>query len=90
MHQADKKGRGKRDQKLAKVTELWQKPPPLFDLWTDADEAGLKERKKLDVDLKDTALGRYQAQEKQRVWAAVDNMADNEWAALLEHIVEIG
>ena len=41
MHKVKKKGRGKRDQKRAKVAKLWSKPPPLVDQWTDADEAGL-------------------------------------------------
>ena len=89
MHQVKKKARGKRDQKRAKVAELWSKPPPLVDQWTDADEAGLKELKQMKIDLKDTALGRYQAQEKQRVRVAVDNMDYDERGALLEHLVTL-
>merc|ERR1712194_468101 len=50
MHQVEKKARGKRDQKRAKVAELWSKPPPLVDQWTDADEAGLKELKQMKID----------------------------------------
>ena len=81
IHHVDKKARGKRDQKRTTVAELWSKPPPLFDSWTDADKAGLKELKQKKIDLKDTVLGWYHAQEKQRVCVAVRNM-DNE---MLKH-----
>ena len=89
MHQVEKKGRGKRSDKVAKVTELWLKPPPLFDVWTDADEARLKELKELKIDIKDTALGRYQAQEKQRIHIAIGNMNDDERGAVLQQIIDI-
>jgi hypothetical protein len=89
MHQVDKKARGKRDQKRVAVAELWSKAPPLFDSWTDGDEAGLKELKQMKIELKDTALGRYQTQEKQRVRAAVGNMDYDERGLLLEHLVDL-
>ena len=87
MHQVSKKDRGKKEEKLAKVSELWSKDPPTFDRWTAANEEELKEKKEMKIEMKDTALGRYQAQEKLRVHAAVGHMDDNERADLLEHIM---
>ena len=43
----------------------------------------------MKIDIKDTALGRYQAQEKQRVRAAVRNMTDDERGDLLEDLVNM-
>ena len=89
MHQVEKKGRGKLAQKRTKVAELWSQPPPLGPQWTEADEASLVELKEMKIDIKDTALGRYQAQEKQRVRAAVRNMTDDERGDLLEDLVNM-
>ena len=89
MHQIVKKTRGKRDEKLAKVTELWSKASPVFDLWTDLDEEGLKNLKEMKIEMKDTALGRYQAQEKQRACVAIDNMDNNERADILKHLLDL-
>ena len=65
------------------------KLPPLVDQLTDVDEARLKELKQMKIDLKDTALGRYQAQEKQWVRVAVDNMDYDKIGALLMHLVAL-
>ena len=89
MHQVHRKAWGKSNKKRVTVAELWSAPAPLFDSWTDADKAGLKELKQMKINLKDTALGRYQAQEKQRVHAAVGNMDYGERGALLEHLVAL-
>ena len=64
MHQVEEKGYCNRKEKRTKVVELWSKPPPLDPQWTEADEASLKEFKEMKINLKDTALGRHQAQEK--------------------------
>ena len=86
MHQVSKKSRGKQDKKRAKVSELWSKDTPAFDPWTAAGEEDLKKKKEFKIDMKDTALGRYQAQEKLRVRATMDSMDNGERAELLEHM----
>ena len=49
----------------------------------------LKEPKEMKIDLKDTALRQYQAQEKQRVHAAVQNMTNDEQGKLLKDLVNL-
>ena len=43
----------------------------------------------MKINSKDTALGRYQEQEKQRVRAAVRNMTEDERGDLLEDLVNL-
>ena len=89
MYQVEMKGCGKLAQKRTKVTELWSQPPPLGPQWTEADKTSLVELKEMKIDRQDTALGRYQAQEKQRVRAAVRNMTNDERGDLLEDLVNL-
>ena len=89
MYQVEKKGCGKLAQKRTKVTELWSQPPPLGPQWTEADKISLVELKEMKIDMQDTALGRYQAQEKQRVRAAVRNMTGDEQGDLLEDLANL-
>jgi len=81
-------GKSKDELKAAKTVKLqWmkeiideQRQPPSYDKWTDIDEAKLVDMKKMDIDIKDTALGRHKALKKRECLAAVDDMDEEERA----------
>ena len=52
--------------------------PPAFVRWTDGDEAQLEEKKKMKIDIKDTALGRHRATMKRQLLASVAVMTPEE------------
>ncbi|KAL7546421.1 hypothetical protein ACHAWF_015054 [Thalassiosira exigua] len=52
--------------------------PPSYEKWTEADDAKLEDLEKMEIDMKDTALGRLQSFEKRKLDAAVDSMDQDE------------
>ncbi|KAL7547201.1 hypothetical protein ACHAWF_012801 [Thalassiosira exigua] len=51
---------------------------PSYEKWTEADDEKLEDLKKMDINIKNTALGRLQSFEKRKLDAAVDSMTQDE------------
>ena len=67
-------------EKLSIMKEILDgdRQPPVHDKWTDEEEAELVELKKMEIDMKDTALGRQMKIEKRKMEAVVDKMGPEE------------
>ena len=61
---------GNQPDMLAKWTDLCLLAPHLIEPWTEADEAKLEEKKKMDITLGDTALGRLKTLEERKMFAS--------------------
>lgn len=57
-------------------------PPPIFEKWGDSDEEELVRLKSTEVDISETALGRYAALMKRQAFASVLDFTDEEWTNL--------
>ena len=57
-------------------------PPPIFEKWGDSDEEELVRLKSTEVDMSETALGRYAALMKRQAFASVLDFTDDEWTNL--------
>ena len=57
-------------------------PPPIFEKWGDSDEEELVRLKSTEVDMSETALGRYAALMKRQAFASVLDFTDKEWTNL--------
>jgi len=57
-------------------------PPPIFEKWGDSDEEELVRLKSTEVDMSETALGRYAALMKRQAFASVLDFTDEEWTNL--------
>ncbi len=57
-------------------------PPPIFEKWGDSDEEELIWLKTTEVDISETALGRYAALVKRQAFASVLDFTDDEWTNL--------
>jgi hypothetical protein len=57
-------------------------PPPIFEKWGDSDEEELIRLKSTEVDMSETALGRYAALMKRQAFASVLDFTDDEWTNL--------
>ena len=74
----------KKPQMVAKWKEIRHNhvPPPVFEKWNDSDEEELIRLKTSEVNMSETALGRYAALMKRQTAASVLNFTDKEWANL--------
>jgi len=74
----------KKPQMVAKWKEirLNHVPPPVFERWNNSDEEELMRMKTSEVDMSETALGRYAALMKRQTAASVLDFTDEEWANL--------
>mmetsp|Transcript_29442 Transcript_29442/g.62505 ORF Transcript_29442/g.62505 Transcript_29442/m.62505 type:complete len:180 (+) Transcript_29442:295-834(+) len=70
----------KKPEKLAywKKVRDEQTNPPGYEAWTEGDEAKLDELKKREIDMGDTALGRFIANEKRNAHVAIGHMDQGE------------
>ena len=61
-------------EKLSIMKEILDgvRQPPVHDKWTDEEEAELVELKKMEIDMKDTALGRQMKIEKRKMEAVIE------------------
>ena len=57
-------------------------PPPTFERWMPQDELGLEQLKTAEIDMAETALGRYAALMKRNAVASVLDFTDEEWESL--------
>ena len=57
-------------------------PPPTFERWMPQDELGLEQLKTTEIDMTETALGRYAALMKRNAVASVLDFTDAEWESL--------
>ena len=57
-------------------------PPPTFERWMPQDELGLEQLKTTEIDMAETALGRYAALMKRNAVASVLDFTDAEWESL--------
>ncbi len=57
-------------------------PPPIFEKWGDSDDEELVRLKSTEVDISETALGRYAALMKRQAFASVLDFTDEEWTNL--------
>ena len=57
-------------------------PPPTFERWTPQDESGLEQLKTGEIDMAETALGRYAALMKRNAVASVMDFTEEEWESL--------
>ena len=78
------KERMNKPQMVAKWKEirLNHVPPPIFEKWGDSDEEELIRLKSTEVDISETALGRYAALMKRQAFASVLDFTDEEWTNL--------
>jgi hypothetical protein len=65
-----------------KEIRLIHVPPPIFEKWGDSDEEELIRLKSTEVDISETALGRYAALMKRQAFASVLDFTDDEWTNL--------
>ena len=74
----------KKQQMVAKWKEIRHNhlTPPVFDKWNDSDEEELIRLKTEEVDMSETALGRYAALMKRQTVASVLDFTDEEWENL--------
>ena len=74
----------KKPQMVAKWKEirLNHVPPPVFEKWNNSDEEELIRLKTSEVDMSETAPGRYVALMKRQMAASVLDFTDEEWANL--------
>jgi hypothetical protein len=74
----------KKSEMVAKWKEirLNHVPPPTFQKWGDSDEEELIRLKTTEVDITETALGRYAALMKRQAFASVLDFTDEEWTNL--------
>lgn len=68
---------------------LADKDPPVYEKWSDAEEAQLIELQTKKVDLSDTALGREQGNIKQAAASLIRKMSKEERNEYLERLKEI-
>ena len=57
-------------------------PPPTFERWMPQDQLGLEQLKTSEIDMAETALGRYAALMKRNAVASVLDFTDEEWESL--------
>jgi hypothetical protein len=57
-------------------------PPPIFEKWGDSDEEELIRLKSTEVDMSETALGRYANLMKRQAFASILDFTDDEWTNL--------
>ena len=88
-HQIPKKDMGKKDNKLALWTLIHNsgKPPPLFEDWTEENEAELFQLKTKQFDLGDTALGRAMKVKKMELEGAIRSFNKEEQDDLLAKMI---
>ena len=72
-------------QKLAKWNEILASQttgspilPPPYTKWTEADEDELEKLKKLEIDIKDTELGRHAEMKRREMFASLPTMSKEE------------
>ena len=58
-------------------------PPPKFERWTSKDEEELERLKTAEIDMAETALGRYAALMKRTTVASVLDFTDEGWESLV-------
>ncbi len=59
-------------------------PPPAFEKWTANDEQELERLNMMEVDMSETALGKYAELMRQDAVASVIDFSEEEWANLLK------
>ena len=81
----------KKPEKLSimKAIQDGTRQPPVHDKWTVEGEAELVELKKMEMDIKDTALGRMMKIEKRKMDAVIDKMDKEERDTLRRKIDEL-
>jgi hypothetical protein len=81
-----KKDKMKKPEMVAKWKEIRCNniPPPMIERWTQQDKAELERMKTAEIDMSETALGRYAALMKRNAAASVLDFTDEEWANLLK------
>ena len=57
--------------------------PPSYEQWTEDDENELKEARRLDLEIGDTAPGRLEKKRKKELVQAAMKMTEEEWNELL-------
>ncbi|KAL7532024.1 hypothetical protein ACHAWF_009676 [Thalassiosira exigua] len=90
-HQVPRKDWGNKTNKVKLWKEILEKvtQPPSFEKWTEADDAKLEDLKKMEIDMKDTALGRQLSFEKRKMEAALESMDQDERAKLRRKLDEL-
>jgi len=80
---------GKKGPKIELITTIMAElpPPPVIEKWTEQDEAALTELKKKEIDIADTALGRYKATKKRELEASLDDMSKEELVRLKRKVI---
>lgn len=70
----------RKNKKLRKGHEICnrQKPPPSFEKWMEEDKVRLKERVQLNIEMKDTALGCLEQNNKRVLKATLYKMTEKE------------
>ena len=65
---------------VARLATIWEGglKPPLFEAWTDADEAKLEELKAMDIDMSQTAVGRLKNLKMREAFISVREMNKEE------------
>ena len=80
----------KEKMKKAQMVAWWKAiridhvPPPSFEKWTADDEQELERLKTEEVDMSETALGKYAERMKQDTRASVIHLSEDEWTELLK------
>ena len=80
----------KEKMKKAQMVAWWKAiridhvPPPSFEKWTADDEQELERLKTEEIDMTETALGKYAERMKQDTRASVIHLSDDEWTELLK------
>ena len=75
--------------KMSDMVAWWKEicnnhvPPPKFERWTSQDEEELEQLKTVEIDMAETALGRYVALMKRTAVAYVLDFTDEEWESLV-------
>ena len=75
-HNVPKAPKEKKASMVARWATIWEGglKPPLFEAWTDADEAKLEELKAMDIDLSQTAVGRLKNLKMREAFISVREM----------------
>jgi len=72
-----------------KCKEVIATAPPLEEHWTNEDEEKLKHLKMDEIDMSETALGRYEARKKKELRIAAEKMSVSERENLIQHMLKL-
>ena len=70
------------------ILETGADPPP-YKKWTEEDERKLNDLKSADIDIEDTALGRYKANRKRDLMNSIDDLSKEERQSLRARLLEV-